>query len=64
MGYALTFLPVNSKGMVDPDDVKKAIRKDTILITIMHSNNETGVIQPIKEIAEIATEYASEQYLT
>jgi len=57
MGYAITFLPVNSKGMVDPDDVKRAIRKDTILITIMHSNNETGVIQPIKEIAEIASEY-------
>lgn len=56
MGYDVTFLPVNSNGFVDPDDVKKAIRKDTILVTIMHSNNETGVIQPIKEIAEILKE--------
>lgn len=56
MGYDVTFLPVNGQGMVDPDDVKKAIRKDTILVTIMHSNNETGVIQPVKEIAEILLE--------
>ncbi|GAB5046501.1 cysteine desulfurase family protein [Thermodesulfovibrio sp. TK110] len=56
MGYEVTFLPVSSKGVVDPDDVKKAIRKDTILVTIMHSNNETGVIQPVKEIAEILME--------
>ncbi|MGC9046289.1 MAG: cysteine desulfurase family protein [Thermodesulfovibrio sp.] len=56
MGYDVTFLPVNSQGMVDPDDVKKAIKKDTILVTIMHSNNETGVIQPVKEIAEMLAE--------
>ncbi|MCS7163481.1 MAG: cysteine desulfurase [Thermodesulfovibrio sp.] len=55
-GYDVTFLPVNSEGIVDPEDVKKAIRKDTILVTIMHSNNETGVIQPIKEIGEILLE--------
>ncbi len=53
MGYEITFLPVNSNGIVDPDDLKKALRKDTILVTIMHSNNETGVLQPIREIGEI-----------
>jgi len=56
MGYDVTFLPVTGNGEVDPDDVKKAIRKDTILVTIMHSNNETGVIQPVKEIGEILLE--------
>lgn len=57
MGYEVTFLPVDSAGMVSPDDVKKTIKKDTILVTIMHSNNETGVIQPVKEIGEILLEY-------
>lgn len=56
IGYSVTFLPVSSDGTVDPDDVKKAIRKDTILVTIMHSNNETGGLQPIKEIGEILIE--------
>lgn len=56
MGYDVTFLPVDSKGIVDADEVRKAIRKDTILVTIMHSNNETGVIQPIREIGEILLE--------
>ena len=57
MGYEVTFLPVDSSGRVCPNDIKKAIKKDTILVTIMHSNNETGVIQPIKEIGEILHEY-------
>lgn len=56
MGYDVTFLPVSPGGIVDPEDVKKAIKKDTILVTIMHSNNETGIIQPIKEIGEILLE--------
>ncbi|WP_353685043.1 cysteine desulfurase family protein [Thermodesulfovibrio sp. 3907-1M] len=56
MGYEVTFLPVSSSGMIEPDDVKRAIRMDTVLVTIMHSNNETGVIQPIREIAEILME--------
>jgi cysteine desulfurase len=47
---------VNSDGVIAPDDIRKAIRKDTILITIMHSNNETGVLQPISEIGRIARE--------
>ena len=56
MGYNVTFLPVSQKGIVDPDDVKKALKKDTILVSIMHANNETGVIQPIREIGEILLE--------
>lgn len=53
-GFETTVLPVNNEGMVNPDDVKKAIRSETILITIMHANNEVGSIQPIAEIGEIA----------
>jgi len=53
-GYKITYLPVDRYGMVNPDDLKKAIRTSTILITIMHANNETGTIQPIKEISRIA----------
>lgn len=56
-GFETTYLSVDSDGMVNPDDVKRAIRKDTILITIMHSNNETGVLQPVKEIGMIAHEH-------
>lgn len=56
-GFKATYLPVDSDGRVCPDDVKKAVRKDTILITIMHSNNETGVLQPIREIGAIAREF-------
>ena len=55
-GYDVTFVNVDSYGIVDPDDIKKAIRKNTVLITIMHSNNEVGTIEPIKEIAKIAQE--------
>jgi cysteine desulfurase len=53
-GFDITYLPVDSYGMVNPDDLNKAIRSDTILISIMHSNNETGTIQPIEEMAKIA----------
>ncbi|MCX8070196.1 MAG: cysteine desulfurase [Thermodesulfovibrionales bacterium] len=52
-GFVVTYLPVDSKGIIDPDDVKKAIRHNTILVSIMHANNETGMIQPIKEIGNI-----------
>jgi cysteine desulfurase len=53
-GYKVTYLPVDGNGRVQPDDIKKAVRKDTILITIMYANNETGTIMPIREIGEIA----------
>ncbi len=56
-GFETTCVPVNSEGMVSPDDVRKAIKRDTILITIMHSNNETGALQPVREIGKIAKEY-------
>ena len=56
LGYHVTSLPVDNYGLVDPEMVAKAIRDDTILISIMHSNNEIGTIQPIEEIAKIARE--------
>jgi len=53
-GYEATIIPVNKEGFVNPEDLKKAIRPDTILISIMHANNEIGTIQNIKEISQIA----------
>lgn len=50
----VTFVPVDGRGLVDPDDVKRAIRPETKLISVMHVNNELGVIQPVQEIARIA----------
>ena len=55
-GIRVTFLPVANNGMVDLDDLKKAITDKTILISIMHANNEVGVLQDIKEIGRIARE--------
>jgi cysteine desulfurase len=55
-GFRVTFLPVNDKGLVDLDDLAKAITDKTILISIMTANNEVGVIQDIKEIGRIARE--------
>ncbi len=55
-GFAVTYLPTDQYGMVDPDDVRKAITKKTIIISIMHANNEVGTIEPIAEIGEIAKE--------
>ncbi len=56
MGFQVTSIPVDEYGRVNPDHVVKAIRDDTILVTIMHSNNEVGTIQPIKEISQITRE--------
>jgi len=53
-GFEITYVPVDEYGMVHPDDVERAITPHTILISIMHANNEVGTIQPIKEIAKIA----------
>jgi len=56
MDYRVTSVPVDEYGRVNPEDVAKAIREDTVLVSIMHSNNEIGTIQPIEEIARIARE--------
>jgi cysteine desulfurase len=53
LGCRVTVLPVDRHGLVDPDDVRKALSRDTVLVSIMHANNEVGTIQPIREIAEI-----------
>lgn len=56
-GYEVTYLDVDADGLVSPEDVKKAIRPDTILISVMFANNEIGTIEPIKEIGAIAHEH-------
>jgi len=55
-GFEVTRLPVDACGMVDPGDVERAIRPDTILVSVMHANNEVGTIQPIAEIGRICRE--------
>jgi len=52
-GFEVSYIPVDKNGVVILDDLKKAIRKETILVTLMHANNETGVLQPIEEISKI-----------
>lgn len=56
-GYRVTRLPVDSTGIVDPDDVKKSISNETVLVSIMHVNNEIGTIQPIAEIGRVTKAY-------
>jgi cysteine desulfurase len=56
-GFDVTYLPVDKYGLIDPEALKAALRKDTILISIMYANNEIGTIEPILEIGEIAKEY-------
>jgi len=56
-GYEVSYLPVQKDGRVDPEDVRKAIKPTTILITVMYANNEIGVINPIQEIGKIAKEH-------
>lgn len=56
-GYSVTYLPVDHDGIIQINELEKAIRPDTILITIMHANNEIGSIQPIREIGEIAKKH-------
>lgn len=55
-GFEITYLPVDEYGMVDPDDVRRAITDKTIIVSIMHANNEVGTIQPVAEIARITRE--------
>ena len=56
-GFEVTFVPCDKYGLIDPDDVRRAIRKDTILVSIMHGQNEVGTVEPIKQIGEIAREH-------
>tara|TARA_Y100000588_G_C14267630_1_gene930722 strand:+ start:2878 stop:4065 length:1188 start_codon:yes stop_codon:yes gene_type:complete len=56
LGFEITYLPVDKYGLIDPDDVGRAIKKDTILTSIMMANNEIGSIQPIKDIARVVKE--------
>lgn len=56
-GYEITYLDVDSDGLVSPDKIKEAIRPDTILISVMFANNEIGTIEPIEEIGKIAKEH-------
>jgi len=55
-GVAVTFVPVSADGVVDPADVRRALRPETVLITVMHANNELGTVQPVEEIGRIAAE--------
>ena len=56
LGCGVTYVPVDGRGVVDPDDVRRAIRPATKLITIMMANNETGVLQSVQEIAKVAAD--------
>jgi cysteine desulfurase len=55
-GIAVTFVPVGRDGIVDPEDIRRALRPETVLISVMHANNELGTIQPVEEIGRIAEE--------
>jgi cysteine desulfurase len=57
-GFEVDYLPVDERGLVNPDDVRKAIRKETVLISIMHSNNEIGVVQDLAAIGKMCREHA------
>ncbi|MGK0232334.1 MAG: cysteine desulfurase, partial [Patescibacteria group bacterium] len=55
-GYKVDYIPVSPDGLVDPQEIKKKITKDTLFVSIMHVNNEIGTIQPIEEISKICQE--------
>jgi cysteine desulfurase len=55
-GYEITYLPVDKYGLVDHDELKKSIKKETVLVSIMHANNEVGTVQPMAELAGLAKE--------
>ncbi|MGM0680572.1 MAG: cysteine desulfurase family protein, partial [Pseudomonadota bacterium] len=55
-GWEVTVVPVDESGLVDPDSIRQAIRPDTVLVSIMHANNEVGTIQPIEAIGAITRE--------
>ena len=58
LGFDVTYVPVDRNGMVNPDDVRRAIRADTVLVSIMHANSEVGTIEPIREIGQVTRERA------
>jgi cysteine desulfurase len=58
-GYEITYLPVDQEGRVQAADIQKALREDTILVTIMYGNNEVGTMQPIKEIGQILADHSA-----
>lgn len=61
-GFEVTYLPVNGEGLVDPKEVEKSIRENTVLVSVMYGNNEVGTVEPIAEIGKIvATEKANRQ---
>src|SRR5208282_344067 len=55
-GGDVSYVPVNPSGVVDPEDIRRALRPETLLITVMHANNELGTVQPIEEIGRVARE--------
>jgi cysteine desulfurase len=57
LGGAVTYLPVDGTGLIDPEDVRRAITPQTLLISIMHANNEVGTVQPLAEIGAIARDH-------
>jgi cysteine desulfurase len=57
LGATITYLRVDAAGLVDPDDIRREITRDTCLISVMHANNEVGTVQPIAEIATVAHEH-------
>ncbi|MBI2640415.1 MAG: cysteine desulfurase [Candidatus Sungbacteria bacterium] len=60
-GWEITYLDVDEYGLVNPEDVRKALRPDTILVSVMYANNEIGTIEPIAEIAKVVREYRREK---
>ena len=57
LGASITYLPVDGTGLIDPDDLQRAITSDTVLVSVMHANNEVGTIEPIAACARIAREH-------
>ncbi|MEK9175569.1 MAG: cysteine desulfurase family protein [Patescibacteria group bacterium] len=62
-GFNVTYLDVGSEGIINPNDVRTALRPETILVTIMYANNEIGTIQPIREISKIIKEYRTQKHV-
>jgi len=54
LGFEVTYLPVDGHGMVDPDEVRRHLRPDTILVSVMHANSEVGTLEPVREIGRVA----------